>query len=79
MSLAKQQSVTTDTRLTGSVNHSLLGQPKMAKQLLHSENCEVEFLRQKNGQLQDRVNRLSAVVTELEKNKIELLGMRQAS
>lgn len=74
MSLAKHQSVTSDTRLTGSLNHSLQGHhPKLAKQLLNSENCEVEFLRQKNSQLQERVGRLTSTVGELEKNKEELL------
>jgi hypothetical protein len=63
MSLAKHQSVTSDTRITGSVNYSLHGQPKLAKQVLNSENCEMEFLRQKNGQLQEKVNRLSSVIS----------------
>ena len=52
MSLRKHQSITSDTRITGSFNQSLLNQPKLAKQLLQSENCEMEFLRQKNAQLQ---------------------------
>jgi hypothetical protein len=52
MSLAKHQSVTSDTRITGSFNNSLVGQPKLAKQLLNSENCEIDFLRRKNSQLQ---------------------------
>lgn len=63
MSLAKHQSVTSDTRITGSFNHSFLGQPKMAKQLMQSENCEIEFLRQKNGQLQEKVNRMSVHIS----------------
>lgn len=73
MSLGKHQSVTSDTRATGSLNYSLHGQPKLAKQVMNSENCELEFLRQKNGQLQERVGRLSAAVGELERNKVELL------
>jgi hypothetical protein len=80
MSLAKHQSVTSDTRLTGSLNHSLQGQhPKLAKQLLNSENCEIDFLRQKNSQLQERVGRLTSTVAELEKNKRELLRKLNAS
>lgn len=62
MSLAKHQSVTSDTRLTASLNTSLPGQQKFAKQLLQSEQCEVEFLRRKNGQLQERVIRMSAKI-----------------
>lgn len=80
MSLAKHQSVTSDTRLTGSLNHSLQGHhPKLAKQLLNSENCEIDFLRQKNAQLQERVTRLTATVGELEKNKVDLLRKEYAS
>lgn len=39
MSLAKYQSVTSDTRLTASVHTSLPGQQKFAKQLIQSEQC----------------------------------------
>ncbi len=75
MSLAKHQSVTSDTRLPGgSLDHSLTGHhPKLAKQLLQSETCELDFLRQKNSHLQERVTRLTATVAELERNKVELL------
>lgn len=76
MSLGKHQSVTSDTRATGSLNHSLHGQPKLAKQLMNSENCEMEFLREKNGQLQEKVTRLLQTVGELERNKVELLRTR---
>ncbi len=65
MSLGKHQSVTSDTRATGSLNHSLHGQPKLAKQVMNSENCELEFLRQKNGQLQEKVARLVTTVGDL--------------
>lgn len=57
MSLGKHQSITTDTRATGSFNPSI--QPRLAKQLQHAENCEVDFLRLKNQQLQQRVSRLT--------------------
>jgi hypothetical protein len=75
MSLSKYQSVTSDTRLPGgSLDHSLQGHhPRLAKQVLQSESCELDFLRQKNGQLQERVARLTATVGELEKNRAELL------
>lgn len=65
MSLCKHQSVTSDTRLTATLNHSLAGGQRFAKQLMQSEHCEVEFLRRKNGQLQERVARLSAEVAAL--------------
>jgi len=63
--IGKNQSITSDTRLTGSVNQSLLGKPHMARQLARSENCEVEFLRQKNGQLQETVKRMSEHIADL--------------
>lgn len=36
MSLGKHQSVTSDTRATGSLNYSMHGQPKLAKQVINS-------------------------------------------
>lgn len=73
MSLGKHQSVTSDTRITASLNHSLPnhnhpslpGNQKFAKQLLQSEQCELDFLRRKNSQLQERLSRATARVTEL--------------
>jgi hypothetical protein len=65
MSLAKHQSITSDTRLADSINQSMVGKSQMAKQLARSENCEVEFLRQKNSQLQERMNRMTAHVADL--------------
>ena len=75
MSLGKHMSVTSDTRATRSFNQSLghTGHPKIAKQLMQSEQCEIQFLRQKNGQLQERVARMTKTIDELEHNKVELL------
>lgn len=41
MSISKYQSATSDTRLTGSFNQSIVGQghPKIAKQVQQSEHC----------------------------------------
>ena len=79
MSLGKNQSVTTDTRGTASFNHSLAGHPKINKQLMKSEHCEVQFLRRKNSQLQERVARMGKHIDDLEANKIELMGISVAS
>lgn len=65
MSLGKHPSVTSDTRITASLNNSLSGQQRLAKQLQQSEHCEVEFLRRKNAQLQERVSRMTAHIADL--------------
>lgn len=71
MSLSKYQSATSDTRITGSFNQSLVGagHQKLAQQVMQSEQCEIVFLRRKNAQLQERVARMTVEVTVLEKNK----------
>ena len=72
MNYTKNKSITSDTRATGSVH--LSGQPRIVQQIQHSENCEVEFLRRKNSQLQEKVGRMTQHIATLEKNKQELLS-----
>lgn len=62
MSLGKYQSATSDTRITGSFNQSMVGpgNHKLARQVMQSEQCEIVFLRKKNAQLQERVARMTA-------------------
>ena len=74
MSLGKYHSVTSDTKATRSFNQSLAGHPKINKQLQQSEHCEVQFLRRKNSQLQEKVARMTKHIEGLEANKVELMG-----
>ncbi len=81
MKYAKQPALTSDTRLSrsGIFNNSGLNQSSQALEQPHnqymshniqqSENKEVEFLRFKNSELEEKNRRLSAYVKELEGNK----------
>lgn len=88
MKYSKQQSLSTDTRLSrsGIFNNSSLNNSNvpletthhnfyMSNNIQNCENKEVEFLRIKNAQLEEKNRRLENLVKELEDNKVQILAI----
>lgn len=88
MKYSKQQSLSTDTRLSrsGIFNNSSLNNSNaplettqhnfyMSNNIQNCENKEVEFLRIKNAQLEEKNSRLESLVKELEANKVQILAI----
>jgi hypothetical protein len=88
MKYSKQQSLSTDTRLSrsGIFNNSSLNNSNaplettnhnfyMSNNIQNCENKEVEFLRIKNAQLEEKNSRLENLVKELEDNKVQILAI----
>lgn len=87
MKYSKQPSLSTDTRLSrsGIFNNSSLNVTNsggesgnnfyMSNNIQHSESREVEFLRIKNSQLEEKNRRLLLQMRELEASKTEILAI----